>query len=667
MIKEFGEGIFVSGQSIVDNPSVTIPVSPAIDLMLAGGIPEGSFCISTGPPKVGKCLHGDEPVITPRGHVKIKDIKVGDEVCSPCGAYSVVKGFYPQGKKDIYRVTFSDGSYSLCSKSHLWNVKTRWSDYQTLSLEEILRQGLFTDGGKRPRWAIPLSSPVHYFDSKEHFIHPYLLGVILGDGSISRDTGIKLTSVDPEIVDRCNLLMDDGFYFKRLSTSNKEHFLCTSQRPNTYRQKINELNLGGTNSHTKFIPKEYLEASVTERKHLLNGLLDTDGTVTSKGNPSYSTTSTQLALDVKRLVNELGGLCKISPRTTKCNGKSFKSYRLNIRFDDYSWCFHLSRKREMCKNRTKKPLQRRIVEVDREGVANTYCISVTADSGLFLTRDCIVTHNTTLWLDFAGTAQGMEYANDLCPDGRHVYFFNIEGRIKARDLAGIKSLDLSERWFTSIQSEPGNILTAEKYLSILEHLVNTKPGSIFVVDSFSQLCSGSRMDSSYADRFRDDVPLMLSSFCKKVSNVLPVNKCLILGATHKIADQSRSMSPWMEASGRKLQYQMDVKLEATHRTLKPENNDSPIGQVVHWKCHSSSIGPPGRKAESFLRYNHGIDKEWEIIDMAVDIGIINKGGAWYTFPDESKAQGKDKAADYLRENPETYTEISKQVREMMGF
>ncbi len=274
---------------------------------------------------------------------------------------------------------------------------------------------------------------------------------------------------------------------------------------------------------------------------------------------------------------------------------------------------------------------------------------------------------TTLWLDFAGTAQGMEYANDLCPDGRHVYFFNIEGRIKARDLAGIKSLDLSERWFTSIQSEPGNILTAEKYLSILEHLVNTKPGSIFVVDSFSQLCSGSRMDSSYADRFRDDVPLMLSSFCKKVSNVLPVNKCLILGVTHKIADQSRSMSPWMEASGRKLQYQMDVKLEATHRTLKPENNDNPIGQVVHWKCHSSSIGPPGRKAESFLRYNHGIDKEWEIIDMAVDIGIINKGGAWYTFPDESKAQGKDKAADYLRENPETYTEISKQVREMMGF
>lgn len=275
---------------------------------------------------------------------------------------------------------------------------------------------------------------------------------------------------------------------------------------------------------------------------------------------------------------------------------------------------------------------------------------------------------SSLWLNFAGKAQGMDYANDFCPDGRHVYFFNIEGRIKPRDLEGVKNLDTSPRWFTSIQSEPGNILTAEKYLTVLERLIHTRPGSIFIVDSFSQLCSGSRMDASYADRFRDDVPLMLANFCKRASNVIPVNRSLLLGVTHRMANQRPgSKSQWMEASGQKLQYQLDVKLEATHKTFYPENTENPTGQIVHWKCHSSAIGPPGRKADSLLRYGHGIDKEWELVGIATDLGLITKAGAWYKIDEQNNIQGKDNTAEFLKTNPELYTSLETQIRTMLGF
>jgi recombination protein RecA len=274
---------------------------------------------------------------------------------------------------------------------------------------------------------------------------------------------------------------------------------------------------------------------------------------------------------------------------------------------------------------------------------------------------------TTLWLDFAGTAQDMKYATDLCPKGRHVYFFNIEGRISDRDLAGIKTLNLAEDRFTCIKSEPGHILKAEEYLEILESYIHTKPGAIFVIDSFSQLCSGARFGSDYATRFRDDVPLMLADFCKKVSNVLPVNKCILLGVTHMIANQAAmaGQSPWSEASGRKIQYQMDVKLNAKYREFYPKEGN-PIGQIVHWECFTSALGPPGRKGASFLRYNHGIDKVFELADLGKDLGMFEKGGSWFTMPDGSKVQGLENLVEYIRAN-NLFDHYYQQLQEMLGM
>ena len=271
---------------------------------------------------------------------------------------------------------------------------------------------------------------------------------------------------------------------------------------------------------------------------------------------------------------------------------------------------------------------------------------------------------TSSALHFAGIAQQMEYTSDLCPNGRWVYFFNIEGRFKTRDLEGIKTLNWDR--FKVIESKPGNILTAEKYISIGEKLINTKPGAIFVFDSFSQLCTAGEREADIGDRYRADSPLLLARFTRRIANVIPINKCVVVGITHMIANQGMGHSLYSEASGNKIQYQADVKLRCTHHQpiLVGETQ---VAQNNNWICEFSAIGPPGAKTTSILRYGYGLDKEAELLDICSDLGIITKGGAWYTFPDESKYQGQEKASQALRDNPGLYTELEGQYRELMGY
>ena len=273
-------------------------------------------------------------------------------------------------------------------------------------------------------------------------------------------------------------------------------------------------------------------------------------------------------------------------------------------------------------------------------------------------------------LDFA--ASFLDTPSELYGD-RHVYFFDIEGRLNPRDLNGIKGLQkyaeggpLSHR-FTVIKSVPGKIIAGEEFLSIGESLINAMPGSLFIFDSFSQLCSAERRKSEMGKRFRDDIPLFLADFCKRISNVVPINDSIIIGITHIIANQGNGMSPWVEASGQKIQFQLDVKLKAKYE--QPwKVGETQIGQNVFWECHASPIGPPMRQWESKLRYGHGLDKEAELAAIAVDLGLIKAAGAWYTILDgDRKFQGLEKLRDALEEDKGLYNAMYAQFRESMGF
>lgn len=246
---------------------------------------------------------------------------------------------------------------------------------------------------------------------------------------------------------------------------------------------------------------------------------------------------------------------------------------------------------------------------------------------------------------------------------RKIFIANVEGRLKPRDLKGIHHLNIDD--VTIIGSAPGKILYANDYLSIVERVVNEVPGSIIVFDSLSALCSKSRADADIGDRFRDDVPLMLSSFCKRISNVLPINNNIFIGITHLIANQGQGHKKWLESAGQKIQYQADVKLRISHFTPW-KSGDTQIGQIVHWECGTSALGPPGIKVDSNIRYGWGIDEEAELIDLCIDTNLIKKKRAgWLEFPNGENAQGLDIAAQTLRNNKELYDELYREFKSLI--
>jgi recombination protein RecA len=274
---------------------------------------------------------------------------------------------------------------------------------------------------------------------------------------------------------------------------------------------------------------------------------------------------------------------------------------------------------------------------------------------------------TTTSLDFAATAQRPEYKGAL-KDSREVYYLNIEGRLKKRDLEGIPGLNLDK--FHVIGSQQGKILHAEEYLQIAEKIINEIPGSVVIIDSYSALCTEAEITSEMDKMQRADGAKLLAKFCRKVANVIPVNKNIVIGITHLMGNPTGYGAEFKEKSGQAIAYQTDIKLRA--KTFKPwvlSADSTQIGQEIEWQVICSALGPPGGNITSYIRYGQGVDKYMEAISLAADIGIIQKGGAWYTLAsveDKPKFQGTEKVRQYLLENDKAFADLVSSIKTTMG-
>ena len=250
---------------------------------------------------------------------------------------------------------------------------------------------------------------------------------------------------------------------------------------------------------------------------------------------------------------------------------------------------------------------------------------------------------------------------------RPVYYGNIEGRLRKRDIEGIKDLQADPELLKIIGSTQGNILSAEKYLSIFDQIIHTQPETVCVVDSFSALSSDAELKGDLTDQQVMTVQKVLSKFCRRISNVLPLKKVTVVGITHLMANVAFGKGKAkVEKSGTALKYQVDVKLHASH--ISPiVQGDTQIGQTIHWQVVTSAIGPPGQKVDSHIKYGRGIWKEMELADLLIDFGIIKKSGAWITLPNEEKIQGQNNLAKYLEDNPDQYKEFEKTIFSMIGI
>jgi len=249
-----------------------------------------------------------------------------------------------------------------------------------------------------------------------------------------------------------------------------------------------------------------------------------------------------------------------------------------------------------------------------------------------------------------------------------VYYGNVEGRIKSRDLQGIHNLDINK--VKLIQSEKGNILSAEAHLTEYIKIIKEIPGCILIIDSTSALCEQAEMDVEIKSDRRSSGAKLLASFCRQAGPIVTIQDSDIILIQHMIANtgMSAAYSPFYESGGNKIQFQADVKLRCTSFKQKGVDGSPAYGQVISWKVHTSAIGPPGGKIQSFLRYGHGLDEEMELIMIAQDLGIIGKAASWLSISideQEIKAQGEEKLRHIVSENPLYKQYLIKKIEEMI--
>lgn len=342
---------------------------------------------------LGKAQDVDSYIVTPLGVKRFGDISPGDNVISSNGESCNVLAIHPQGIKECYRVTFSDETFVECCNDHLWIVNDRSTLYTTGNPKVMrtaeLRGNLLESNG-RLKYSIPKTSPVR-FNRKDTPVDPYLLGLLLGDGSF-RNT-VNYSTDDKDLIPAIQSVLPRDMEIKKTAGNNYSYEIVDNEsyNKNKLRDIIRSLNLYNTYSHNKFIPDIYKYNSVENRLSILQGLLDSDGHINKSGNRiSYTSTSNNLSKDLKFLVESLGGLCNI--RTSVRKEKRDCHY-MSIILPKNVIPFRLKRRlnRYKPKERIKRRMITSIVKVsDREQM----CISVDSPDHSYLTNNFIVTHNT---------------------------------------------------------------------------------------------------------------------------------------------------------------------------------------------------------------------------------------------------------------------------------
>ena len=195
-----------------------------IDNLLKGGLAKGELGVILAPTGVGKSLPNSEPVLTPKGWVKMGDIKIGGKIIGSDGNQQYVIGVYPQGVRTIYKVEFTDNTFVNCDEEHLWSVntlnmrtaKTRVDGksvykpnygYKVVKTSDMMN---FIKKRGRYNYRLPVVSPIN-FNEKDVLINPYLLGLLLGDGSIC-DSGVRISTKDDELFDNISHLNEHSSY-----------------------------------------------------------------------------------------------------------------------------------------------------------------------------------------------------------------------------------------------------------------------------------------------------------------------------------------------------------------------------------------------------------------------------------------------------------------------
>lgn len=400
-----------------ESPLVSLGVAE-LDNAIGGGVDFGELVVVGARPGHGKAQPLDSKVLTPSGFVEMGDVCVGDEVVGVDGKPTCVVAVHPQGELPVFCLTFSDGTTCECNDEHLWftqtrNERRRNDPGSVKPLWKIVETLKRTDSPNASHHVVPMVAPVEFVKQDDLPLNPYLLGLLLGDGSFG--SSIRFCKPEADLHSRVREILPPGDeavdaerFTLRIKTRQKNN-----ERSETAKA-LAALGLDGLGSKDKFIPETYQYASPDERLLLLKGLLDTDGHVTKEGTTvEYSTSSTRLADGVQFIARSLGATVRSTKRIpvfaasdgSKKNGA--ENHRIYISFNN--GIVPVSSQKHLARWKTSTRSIRTLVEVELVGHKECQCITVAASDGLYVTDGFTVTHNSALGLQitYAAISQGM--------------------------------------------------------------------------------------------------------------------------------------------------------------------------------------------------------------------------------------------------------------------
>ncbi|MCA9749651.1 MAG: chaperonin GroEL [Romboutsia sp.] len=325
-------------------------------------------------------------VLTPFGWKKMGELQIGDYINTVEGDKQYIIDIFPKGRKKLYRITLGDGSSTLCTGGHLWSVITNKGVPKLLTTKQLLESNNIVKFNKNnhkkhgfyiPQPIIALS-PTNWLSLE---LSPYLIGVLLGDGYLNGKTiEITIGKNKKHILDKLSL--PKGIYLKITEEKEKNSlrvkFKGKTEEGKSMVDLLKEIGMYNMTSLTKRIPELYLFTYKTDRKNLLQGLIDTDGYINKRGKLEYSTVSKGLAEDVKFLCKSLEKSVNIYSKQ-KSKENSFSDNLLYTVTELKGYKYGLP-----------------IISIED---TNTYedvqCIKVSSKDNLYITDDLIITHNTT--------------------------------------------------------------------------------------------------------------------------------------------------------------------------------------------------------------------------------------------------------------------------------
>lgn len=556
------------------------------------GLPFGRIVEIYGPEGQGKAQPIDEPILTPLGFIPMGDLRVGMSVIGSNGKPTKVLGVFPQGNRPVFEVCMSDGTFTRTCAEHLWQT-TRDDDPvpKVRSLAEIAETLTRKNTGAKAsstgvyhRHRVPCVAAVEWDTHPELPLDPYVLGALLGDGSFYKNS-VRLHKPEIDVQERVAALLPIGDEAHREPQQRFITFHKVGKGVADTAKIIQSLGLGKSTSCDKFIPRDYLFASVEERIKLLQGLCDTDGHVVYTGTRiEFSTSSPQLHEDIVFLSRSLGGVIRVTTRTPTYTYKGEKkngrlAYRIYMHFPSglcpVSSVKHLKRWLGPT-----APCFRRIVAVEPAGEAECVCIKVAAKDQLYVTDDFLVTHNTTLALFILARAQRAGY---------EVAFIDAEHSLHLQ-YAQTMGVDIDKLLY----NQPDG---AEDVFNLIREFARDGVVRVVVVDSSAALEPAADLEADIGDAQVARQARLMSQALKRLVGDVKRGKLLVIFISQVRAKIGAvAFGPQTQATGGKaLKFFASIRLEMYNKGQIKAKGGRRLGTRCGIKCVKNKVAPPFRE------------------------------------------------------------------------